>query len=519
MYPVLILREEFVCLVLLVFLWQTAKSYDMGNDSKTFNQLIYYALIHVTLDIITVLMVNDNLKVSYGVNKAFHLLFFMSAILYAKTICQYVIDRCYPEQAKSLYRLGFILPIAYVLALPMLPIRFEACDGTYSSAGPAAYAGYGVAVFYFLVGLVLIVINRKKLKKTVTAVLVPILLMLLFASGVQATYKALLFTGGAITIVTISFFFSLENPIHVFRQKMLTDALTGMGSRHGYEDDLKKMEDEFAKDKSRKYLFAFCDINRLRTVNNRYGHHEGDHYISLVAAQLVKCLVSARGMYRTGGDEFVIVYENVPLETAVRELNAVQANLQVSGTDLPYEPSVSIGYALSNPEYKNLDAVIKAADYAMYQNKTEYHSNQATGKVQGAMVNPEGLTNRLFDAMCISNKESYPFICNMETNVTRVSPAWQKEFGLSSEFQTDFNTVWVNRIHPEDRRAYMDDVTSVLSGKKKYHECAYRALNDKHEYVYCTCYGSILHSNEEDEPDLFAGYMINYGPKKAEETL
>ena len=52
--------------------------------------------------------------------------------------------------------------------------------------------------------------------------------VLILAEVLQIIVPELLFTGGAVTIITIGFFFSLENPAYVFRRKLIIDALTGV---------------------------------------------------------------------------------------------------------------------------------------------------------------------------------------------------------------------------------------------------------------------------------------------------
>lgn len=338
--------------------------------------------------------------------------------------------------------------------------------------------------------------------------------ILIIAEAIQAFYKPLLFTGGTITIVTIGFFFSLENPVEVFKKKLLTDALTGMGSRHSYDEHLVYYEKIFAENRNSDFILAFCDINKLRDVNNRYGHSEGDKYISLVATELLNKINSANNIYRIGGDEFLIAYYKVDEETAVSELNSLQAALAIKNESSPYHIGVSIGYAVSNDQYTSLSDVIKAADFAMYQNKSKYHlNNNYVGGVSGVKTNTEGLTNSFFDAMCQLEPSYYFFVCNLRTNVSRLSKNWIEDFDLADEFIVDFDKTWLRKIIPQDRKKYLDDISGVISGQKERHDIIYQALNKNHEYIKCHCQGYILHDDEE-ELDLFIGYMYDVNKKE-----
>lgn len=169
--PIIALRSEIVCLVLLVFLFLTAKKYNMGKDKKTFELLIILAIIHVIFDGITVVTVNSEiLRNEYKlINDIIHIIFYYTAILYSKTIWEYVFFELYPEKRKVGKLLGWVLPILYaifIIAASIITngdvIRYISCDGTWSSDWLGAYVGYITAFIYFIASLVLILINIKK---------------------------------------------------------------------------------------------------------------------------------------------------------------------------------------------------------------------------------------------------------------------------------------------------------------------------------------------------------------------
>lgn len=522
--PIIALRSEIVCLVLLIFLFLTAKKYNMGKDKKTFELLIVLAIIHLVFDAITVIAVNSEiLRNQYKIiNDIIHITFYYTAILYSKTIWEYVFFELYPEKRRLGKLIGWILPFLYGIFLIIASvitqgdvIRYvDTGQGTWSSDYLGAYVGYITATIYFIAALVLIIINHKKFSSAFSTVLIPLMFILIIAEGIQAFYKPFLFTGGAITIVTVGFFFSLENPVEVFKKKLLTDALTGMGSRHSYEEDLAIREKEFAANPNNDFMIAFCDINKLRDVNNRYGHSEGDKYISLVATELLNKIKLATNIYRIGGDEFLIAYYKVDVEQAVDELNSLQGALAIKNESSPYHIGVSIGYAVSSNQYSSLSDVIKAADFSMYQNKAKYHANKNFGGgVNGIKANTEGLTNSFFEAMCQLEPNYYFFVCNLRTNTARLSTNWKDDFDLGDEFIVNFDKTWLRKIIPQDRKKYMDDITGVISGQKERHDCVYKALNKDHEYVKCHCQGYILH-DEEEELDLFIGYMYDIDKEK-----
>jgi len=509
MYPVLILRSEFICLVILVYLFFMSRTYGIDKESKPFRRILNFAIIHIVFDGITVVTVNHLDSIPNYVNWICHVIFYLSAIFYSIEIANYVYTIVYPKNAKKLYAAGHIGTLIYILSLSFLKIDYVADVGTYSSSGLAAYVGYGFAFLVFIVALINIFTHQNLMPDSVRYALVPMMLVLIFTEFCQVIWRSVLFTGGAITIVTIGLFFTLENPVEVFKKKAMFDALTGVQSRSSYEEDIKKLDECFKDNLSNDYTFVFCDINDLRNVNNQYGHYEGDNYITLVASSIKECMKDCKAIYRIGGDEFLIYYEKVNEEIVDKYLKDLRSVLSKASKNLEYEANIAAGYATSSKNYNSLYDVVKSADYAMYQNKAKVKGGDQDESTN-SKINYVGLTDSIFEAVCASNDHFYPFITNMNTNVTRISPEWKKYFGLDSEFYNDFLGMWKNYIHKDYYDNYMDDVVATINGHKKFHHSEYLARRQDGEYVMVTCHGSIYLDNSTGIT-YFTGYIINHG--------
>jgi len=511
MFPILILRCELVCLVILVFLFFTSRSYHLTNESQSFRRILSFSILHIVFDIATVLTVNHVDTVPVWLNWVFHVAFYLSAILYSNEIVDYIVAICYPKSAKPLYAVGHILTALYICSLSFLKIEYVEDVGTYSSSGPAAYVGYGLAFSFFIAALVIIFTHMKMMSATIKSALIPMMLVLMITEICQILWRSVLFTGGAITIVTVGFFFSLENPAAVFQKKAMTDALTGVRSRSSYEEDIEKYDKRFRAKPSDDYIFVFCDLNNLRAVNNRFGHAEGDNYITLIASSISRYMKHASAVYRIGGDEFLVFYYQAGEELVEKEIRDLQAACEEASTGLDYTVAVTAGYAQSFPSFKSLRDVVKTADYAMYQNKARIKSGAARrSEIIGTTLNYAGLTDSMFDAMCASNDRSYPFIKNLDTNVTRIAPAWKEYFGLPDEFYADFLGVWTERIHPDYREGYLADVVAVINGHRKYHAFDYLAKKPDGSYVRVSCHGS-LYRDSSSGSNYFTGFIVNHG--------
>ena len=511
MYPLLIVREEIVCLIILLFLWVNGHFYKMGKDHGSFQRMLVYAIGHVVFDIVTVLTVNSLDKVPLWFNFVAHVIFYLFAILFSQEFLCYVIALSYEKRIQKAVRIGSICPlVVYLVLLPVMPIVYLQGNGTNYSLGAAAFAGYGLAMAFFIGSGIILSVNYKKLAPHVRMALIPMLAILVAAECIQIAVPELLITGGAATIVTVGFFFSLENPADVFKQKLLIDALTGVKSRHSYEIEIQRMETEYARNRKIRFGLVFCDINNLKAVNDEHGHLEGDSYIGRIAQILMRDLRSAESIYRMGGDEFLAVYRGMDEAEIQRETDRVKADCEAMSAETPYRMGVAIGCAVSGKEYATLRNVLRVADYLMYKNKADMKRAAAFLSRDGQKLNLTGLTDRIFDVFAATGDRNYLTLCNMSTNVTRWSKSAVAYFDLPGEFIFDSATVWMEYIHPDDRADYWADLSDVISGVKKDHDMEYRVRNKRGEYVICTCRGSIIKGKNGD-PDLFAATITNHG--------
>ena len=515
MNPVLVLRAEFVCLIILLYLTLLSRTYRMGRDGRIFNRILLFSILHVIMDGVTVWTVNHADTVPLYLNNLAHIVFYISAILFSYEICMYSVNVTRIRPMNTRTRVLALTPVGIFLLLlctPLLTIEYEQLSGTWASIGTAPVMGYVIAFGYFAAAIVFIIIRWKQVGKHFKRVMLPMLFLLILSELVQTQIKEFLFTGCAVTVITVAFFFTLENPAEVLERKVMLDAMSGLGTRTGYEHDMAEYEKEFAADKGIAFTFLFIDINNLKSVNGLYGSDAGDSYISSVAVVLVDCLRDAEHIYRMGGDEFLAIYRKKNEETVLRNVQRVRDTCAKQGKKQDFLPELAIGYAVSGPKYHTLRDVLRVADYMMFRNKAELKREIVEDVIgtSGTRLNLSGLTDRVFDAMCLTSQEYYPYISNLRTGVTRIAPAMAEFFGLEGEFMDNFSETWVGHVHPDDLAEYMTDIQDTMSGKKQYHFCRYRAKGKNGEYVQVTCRGGVYHGRD-GEPDVFAGYLVNHG--------
>ena len=126
--------------------------------------------------------------------------------------------------------------------------------------------------------------------------------------------------------------------------------------------------------------------------------------------------------------------------------------------------------------------------------------------------------NELFEAFASASDNVYIYVCDMKTDISRWSKAAVDYFGLAGEYLENAANIWGEHIHPDDLKTYTEDIADVFSGKKKYHDCQYRARNASGGYVWVECKGSVIR-DEEGNPIIFAGLMTRIDGQSKYDSL
>ena len=151
----------------------------------------------------------------------------------------------------------------------------------------------------------------------------------------------------------------------LYRQMAYIDELTGVGNRRSYDQEIDRIisgEKVF-----QSMIVASADVNRLKFVNDHFGHAAGDKLIRS-AAQIMVELIGDRGkVFRTGGDEFAVFMYDVDLSQCERLLQAANQRIASFNCENEFPLGLAIGCVQIRDD-KILDAVHEA-DQKMYANK------------------------------------------------------------------------------------------------------------------------------------------------------
>lgn len=144
------------------------------------------------------------------------------------------------------------------------------------------------------------------------------------------------------------------------------DALTGAYNRQYAMECLEKLIQQHAK-----FTLCFLDLDDLKGINDRYGHAEGDRYLTAAVQELTyACREEQDLLARYGGDEFLLLFPTAGaslVEERIHQVNQRLGELHCSG-DCPYPMSLSFGVVESR-DGEDGKTLLFLADKAMYRMK------------------------------------------------------------------------------------------------------------------------------------------------------
>lgn len=230
-------------------------------------------------------------------------------------------------------------------------------------------------------------------------------------------------------------------------RKSHTDELTGLLNRRAYEEDVYEHDSIPDKD---HFVLMSLDVNGLKTINDTLGHAAGDELIIGAGWCMKKCFGSYGKIYRTGGDEFIVVLfcDDEKLKEVLADFEDTMANWKGKMCD---SLSISYGYISKEEEprlsVRELGAV---ADKRMYEAKSAHYRKK-------------GIDRR-------GHKDAHRALCELYTKILKINITddTYQIINMDVSEQTeekgfaDKISLWLllfgasGQVHPEDLQEYLN---------------------------------------------------------------
>lgn len=289
----------------------------------------------------------------------------------------------------SLLSLNVVIELVNIF----IPVTFYIDSNNVYHRGEFFFIYYA---FYIVGAITFVIVLMRTIKKYQNKNIFSLVSMMIFLSvgfTVRFFCPGIRFEWLIVAIIVIAFISYYSDLI------LQVDSLTQLLNRMAYENDLKKID------------YATCiirlDVNQFKKINDTYGHQCGDVCLRAVANTIYKAYGSVAYCYRTGGDEFDVIFKPTQLEKisadngnydvykAIEDLNdkfdkllskkATKYKMLDAGCSKGYglfygffEPNAE---EIQGKQYTagTISEVISIADKRMYENKQEMNTGANNG--------------------------------------------------------------------------------------------------------------------------------------------
>ncbi len=195
---------------------------------------------------------------------------------------------------------------------------------------------------------------------------------------------------GIIIFVIMEVYFSMkryrqylleEQKNTIFREIAYTDIETGISNRNAYEHECEKLNAQTGIHESLSAIVF--DLNGLKKVNDTLGHASGDMLIKGMAGILKTVFTNAIGVYRTGGDEFIVILGDTDEKERQKLLDILEIERKSCKLKDGMELSYSYGLAVfDSSKHTDVTTMIKDADNEMYAHKKNFYLSRDNSSLE-----------------------------------------------------------------------------------------------------------------------------------------
>lgn len=171
--------------------------------------------------------------------------------------------------------------------------------------------------------------------------------------------------------------------LHQLRSDAETDALTGVANRRRFIAAIERETVRFIRHGA-VFSLILVDVDRFKTINDRFGHAAGDRVLSAVAERIGACLRCGDLLSRYGGDEFAILLPDTGPEGSfevAERIRAIVAKDSVAMDGKTFAASVSIGLATLDASHaQDWVQLLAEADRGLYRAKAQGRNRVSNSK-------------------------------------------------------------------------------------------------------------------------------------------
>ncbi len=374
---------EFFCLCIILLMYYNSKrELSFSYDFYLLRRVQVLTMSVLVSDIIMWATNGYPGKTFWYIGYISNVVYFVIQILITISWLNYVSYRLYRRKVPTRIRIPLItIPVIIITALtlssPWTSWVFYIDSSNYYHRGPLSDTLAVITLAYLmgtsLLGLIKmhreVLLERRKECLAIALFIVPPLI----GGILQMLNYGGAFLFPCITLSLLMIFMDIES------QAISIDALTGLNNRGKMDNYLNSL----MVGNNRAIALIMIDINDFKIINDDFGHDKGDEILVFMADILKKTFGNSSAfLARYGGDEFVVILENLGTRAVANYMAKIKENIDVFNSSVNYgfELSVGIGHAIyPSKKVNNADDLFRIADEEMYRDKVMFKERLARG--------------------------------------------------------------------------------------------------------------------------------------------
>ncbi|WP_199484590.1 sensor domain-containing diguanylate cyclase [Peribacillus glennii] len=157
----------------------------------------------------------------------------------------------------------------------------------------------------------------------------------------------------------------INKHIELLNNENQIDGLTGLANRKTFQQVIE----EWFENKI-PFSLILLDVDHFKGINDKFGHLAGDEVLKCLASSLRSYSREGNLNFRYGGEEFGILVKAADADTAFNIAERIRIAVETARTPTGRNITISLGISQFNNDTSDIDEIIKKADYALYQSKS-----------------------------------------------------------------------------------------------------------------------------------------------------
>jgi len=374
---VILLQVQINIVLSILLIILLGHAYFNINRKKATNRL-FIGIIALTcftliLEIVSVLLNNPNLKQFIVLHKLVNIAGFIVAPCIAflgYLLIKEWVNRYQTEKIKVnniLILLLVVNAIGTLISYNGSGIFYVTSESVYER-GPLFFISPCVSYIFLGYALYFIYKQRKKLANSELVIFSLFYIVPALFTSIQLKYPVYLTTWNSAAIVIVITY------IFILNDQACRDSMTGLENRLAYEHYAQNIKYK----QINKLFIIYMDIDELKTINDQYGHHEGDKAIKTFANLLFESFpLRKKKLIRLGGDEFLILLKEQHQEKVMCYIRNLIQHVEAYNDreKKAYRLGFSYGIVCGANASESIHKLVEYADQLMYKQKQSRKSN------------------------------------------------------------------------------------------------------------------------------------------------